>query len=530
MKLLAVSLSGDHDWNMSYFDGETVKHHKFERSKQVKRFSHGNCWEWILDVKNVFGVNVEDIDQFGVEFDAYEFYDVDNIPQEFVDIYEGKRLSFKLTDELNPFKPYGVNNVYFISHHYAHALSSWMLEEKEPKVRVVIDGLGDLRTWTVYKDNAIVDMGLQVMGSIGYGMRDAGKWLGLKSKIDHDLAGKVMGIQSYGCQDVGFLKYLDRFGIEYLTEIFSPQTYVEYTKDPSLARLQPLNWIKTVHDKVEVLIVDLFKKHADKDDIVSYSGGVAQNVVWNTALRENFKNIIIPPHAGDEGISFGVLEVLRRQNNLKKFTIKNFPYSQTDMAPDSDPSIDTIRLAAKFLSEGKIVGWYQGQGEVGPRALGNRSILMDPRIKDGKEKINKVKKRENYRPFGASVLIEHAKDYFKTGLVDDFMLFTDKPTSDVYPAITHVDGTCRVQTVRDLNPNFRLLLEEFYAITGCPILLNTSLNVANKPIAGYPQNAIEFFYASEIDVMVVGDNVLVKDDRYKVGYIDGKFRPWEFNT
>lgn len=527
MKLLGLSISGDHDWNMSYFDGETVKYHKFERTKQVKRFAHNNCWEWILEVKNVFGVNVEDIDQIGIEFDAYEFYDVNNLPEEFLEVYRGETLTFKLRDEINPFKPYGVDNVYFVSHHYAHALSSWMLEEKEPNVSVVIDGLGDLRTWTVYKNDAVVDMGLQIRGSIGYGMRDAGKWLGIKYRTDHDVAGKVMGLQSYGCQDSGFLKYLNNFNIDNLIEIFSPQTYVEYNKDPLLAQLQPLNWIKTVHDRVEELIIDLFKKHADKDDVVSYSGGVAQNVIWNTALRENFKNIIIPPHASDEGISLGVLEVLRKQNNLKKLSIKNFPYSQTDVAPNSEPSIDTINLAAKFLSEGKIVGWYQGHGEVGPRALGNRSILMDPRIKDGKEKINTVKKRENYRPFGASVLVEHCKDYFVNGLVDDFMLFTDKPINDIYPAITHVDGTCRVQTVRDLNPNFRLLLEEFYKITGCPILLNTSLNVANKPIAGYPQNAIEFFYASEIDVMVVGNDVLIKDDRYKVGYVDAKFRPWE---
>ena len=172
---------------------------------------------------------------------------------------------------------------------------------------------------------------------------------------------------------------------------------------------------------------------------------------------------------------------------------------------------ETIKTAAKLLSEGKIIGWYQGNGEVGPRALGNRSILMDPRIRNGKEIINGVKNRENYRPFGASILAEHIKDYFDLNIKDDFMLFTNNFITKEFPAITHVDGTCRVQAVEKNNKIFRKLLDEFYNITGCPIILNTSLNINGKPIAGYPENAINLFETTSIDYMFIGNKIYSKD-------------------
>jgi carbamoyltransferase len=117
------------------------------------------------------------------------------------------------------------------------------------------------------------------------------------------------------------------------------------------------------------------------------------------------------------------------------------------------------------LSEGNIIGWYQENGEVGPRALGNRSILMDPRIKNGKKNINNVKKRENCRPFGASILREHVVDYFEFDIKDSFMLFTNNFITDEFPSITHIDKTCRVQTVEKNMGDFRKLIEEFYKIT-----------------------------------------------------------------
>jgi carbamoyltransferase len=254
------------------------------------------------------------------------------------------------------------------------------------------------------------------------------------------------------------------------------------------------------------MLLAFFQKFASGSDTISYTGGVAQNVVWNSTLREAFPNLVIAPHASDEGLSLGALEWLRRQHEMAPFAWPSFPWAQSD-AGAAAPGKATIARAAQMLADGKIVGWYQGFGEIGPRALGNRSILMDPRLANGKERINGVKKREQYRPFGASVLAECFDDYF-AGAADGFMLYACQLRSGSFPAITHVDGSCRVQLVNDDNPVFRQLLAAFFALTGCPVLLNTSLNLAGKPIAALPEHAMTLFNTSPLDAMVVGDQFL----------------------
>jgi carbamoyltransferase len=165
---------------------------------------------------------------------------------------------------------------------------------------------------------------------------------------------------------------------------------------------------------------------------------------------------------------------------------------------------------AEQLSKGKIVAWYQGNGEIGPRALGNRSLLMDPRIINGKDVINKIKKRENYRPFGASVLEEYQDKFFDIKWHDDYMLYVSNVIVDQFPPITHIDGTCRIQTVKENNYYFRKLLLSFYDITGCPILLNTSFNMAGKPICSTIEEALNIFRNTDIDLLVIGNDVYEK--------------------
>ncbi|NDD59261.1 MAG: hypothetical protein EBZ47_08465, partial [Chlamydiae bacterium] len=161
--------------------------------------------------------------------------------------------------------------------------------------------------------------------------------------------------------------------------------------------------------------------------------------------------------------------------------------------------------------EGKIVAWYQGHGEIGPRALGHRSILMDPRIQNGKDIINRVKNREFYRPFGTSVLSEYAKEYFDLNFENPYMLYLGTTQKSNLQSITHVDGTCRAQTVNEsFDYAFRKLLEFFHELSGCPVLLNTSLNEAGKPIAGWIDNAINLFKSTAIDVLVIGDTIYKK--------------------
>jgi carbamoyltransferase len=180
---------------------------------------------------------------------------------------------------------------------------------------------------------------------------------------------------------------------------------------------------------------------------------------------------------------------------------------QNDYAPE-EPSMETISKAARYLANGKVVGWYQGHGEIGPRALGNRSILFDPRIDNGRDIVNAIKNREEFRPFGASCLGPYTTGLFQIENKDPYMLYTSKVLGKL-PSITHVDGTCRLQTVDEPGP-FKRLLEEFLTLTGCPVLLNTSLNLAGKPIAGHPDDARELFRTTSIDVMVIGNEINCK--------------------
>jgi len=514
MKLLAVSLPR-HDGSISYFDGETLRYLKLERTKQSKRFHFTNRWEWIREIKNLWNVDIADVDEIVVDFHPEDVYGWDNIPQEIQDVIDGTVNAIKLHPKINPFAAYLPNdNVWFVGHHYAHSLSTWMLSDEEPDVSIVIDGIGDFRVWSIFKNGVLVTKGKPEGGSFGGEMMRSGDWLGVKASNGNDVSGKVMGLQSYGNLDQKYLDFLQQFSYKQVRDIFSTEHWHQHKTDELLGNLTPLDWIRTVHERAGQALIELFSDFAKEDDLISYSGGVAQNVSWNTEIRKKFKNLLIPPHSGDEGLSLGSIEFLRRKNNLPKFKFHNFPYVQSDYAPATIPSDDIINIAATLLSQGKIIGWYQGHGEVGPRALGNRSILMDPRIPDGRSLINKIKKRENYRPFGASVLEEHAEKYFDLGHTDDYMLYTANLKTSGLDAITHIDNTCRVQTVnKDNNLIFRKLLEKFYEIAGCPILLNTSLNLAGLPLAGYPEIAVDLFDKTSLDAIFVGDEWLLKNGK-----------------
>jgi carbamoyltransferase len=174
-----------------------------------------------------------------------------------------------------------------------------------------------------------------------------------------------------------------------------------------------------------------------------------------------------------------------------------------------EPSAAAI---ARELAAGKVAGWFQGRMEFGPRALGNRSILADPRDPDMKDRLNaKVKWREPFRPFAPAVLVERAACYFDMrGLRDSpFMLFAVPVRSEarpLIPAVTHADGTARVQTVSEAaNPRFWRLISHFGALTGVPVVLNTSFNVRNQPIVCTPEDALRCFLSTEIDCLGIGD-------------------------
>jgi carbamoyltransferase len=270
------------------------------------------------------------------------------------------------------------------------------------------------------------------------------------------------------------------------------------------------------------------------------AGGVALNSVANGKIMKQtaFEQIYIQPSAGDGGGALGAALFAYHMvlGKPRKFVMEHAYWGEKH----GDGEIDTflkenaiphdrieneerlIERVADQLSGGKVVGWYQGRFEWGPRALGNRSILADPRRTDMKDIVNtKIKFREPFRPFAPSVLVEETGNYFSLPEASDqyparFMLYVvdvNEDKHDVIPAITHVDGTGRLQTVqKEINPRYYKLIETFGQSTGVPVVLNTSFNLKGEPIVNTPEEAFSSFQKSGMDVLVLGDYVVEKED------------------
>jgi carbamoyltransferase len=505
MKILSISVG--HDSSLSFYDGKEVRYCKMERLVRRKH-SEGRIFEILDRLPEIFGITLADVDVLG--FDSWiSRYIVAN--EEDINFGVANKLYKNLREEPTNVTEYlqdfiGHPNIWIVPHHLAHINSAWMMEGTPDKY-ICIDGVGDWKIWSVYdNEQNLLDCLYYTsdqVGSIGLDIIDAAEKVGIQATSILDLAGKFMGLQSYGKVDQNLLENLKKYNIKDCKGMFNTRL------------TNKIDWAATIHARCGEMIYELFDEYVNVGETVLYSGGVALNVIWNTELRKKY-NLIIPPHCSDEGISLGILEILRKQYDLPKVSINNFPFSQQDEKPEN-VSEETIQNVAQALAEGKVVAWYQGNGEIGPRALGNRSILMDPRIKDGRDIINKIKNREKFRPFGASVLQDKMHEAFDEISEDKYMLFTSKPKIDV-PAITHVDGTCRVQTVGDENATFKKLLEEFYKITKCPVLLNTSLNLSGDPIAAYKWEAKEL--TKTVDLVVIGDMVYNKINKLLVAQQD----------
>jgi carbamoyltransferase len=259
---------------------------------------------------------------------------------------------------------------------------------------------------------------------------------------------------------------------------------------------------------------------------------VALNCVVNGKIFEEtpFKRLYVQPAAHDGGTSLGAAFFVHNQMlDGKRSDVMDHAYLGPEFSPSAcrralenggvkhrQPSIpELIEKTAEALAAGKIVGWFQGRMEFGPRALGNRSILTDPRRKDMQNILNaRIKHREHFRPFAPSILEEATGDYFDQSHPSPFMTLTYRVRPeklDEIPAPTHVDGTGRLQTVRrNQNERYYDLIKAFQARTRVPVLLNTSFN-ENEPICCTPEEAVETFRRTKMDVLVLGDFYVEKD-------------------
>jgi carbamoyltransferase len=384
------------------------------------------------------------------------------------------------------------------------------------------------------------------------------QWLGFPKYGDE---GKVMGLTGYGCpvyldqmrrivrvqRDGTFALDLDYFvhhaegadmtwddGEPTLGTLYS-QKIVETFGPPRVPRTEVTQLhaditasLQAMLEEAEFALLDMLYKQTGLTALC-LAGGVALNSVFNGKIRPQtpFKELYIHPAAGDAGTALGVAYYIYHQllgrprcyvmnhaytgpcftNGRIANTLDGYGLIYEEFADD-----ELCRVAARLVAEGNVVGWFQGAMEWGPRALGNRSILADPRREDMKDVLNaRIKHREKFRPFAPSILLEATGDYFDQDYPDPFMIkvYNVLPEkSAIIPAVTHVDGTGRLQTVdRETAPFYWQVIKEFENLTGVPVVLNTSFN-ENEPIVCKPEEAIECFLRTKMDALVIGNYIV----------------------
>jgi len=293
-----------------------------------------------------------------------------------------------------------------------------------------------------------------------------------------------------------------------------------------------------VTDEIMVRMAKNLHKNTGCDN-VCLAGGVALNCVSNSKILSSsgFKNIFIQPAAGDAGGSVGAAFYI---HNMLLQNERTFTWSHNFLGPEySDESIGEVlqqlhipyeqfkmtvllKKTAQLIADQHVIGWFQGRMEFGPRSLGARSILADARNPENYSRVNlKIKFRESFRPFAPAVVYERMRDYFEFDRPSPYMLFVAQVRTDrrTIPAVTHLDGSARLQTVtRDDHSLFYDLITEFDKLTGCPVLINTSFNVRGEPIVCSPTDAIKCFLRTDMDYLVLGSFLLDKRKIKGAGY------------
>ena len=484
MKFLGLRID-DHDSNVTYTDGKKVKYCATERLYGIKHHGWDNIWQW-EDVLDSWGVKVDDLDAIAIITDDINFEQGES--------YRELEMGF-------PCRTFAVD------HHYAHHLSIWPVGEV-PHTGYVYDGFGnDDHSFSLIQGEKVALTHTEAeYGSIGKEMANVGLQVGLKADPQGlDLAGKVMGLAAYGLIDKEYYDKISHYGFTNIKGIWNYKSWHrKWDKDFDI------NWLRTVHEYTGDQLALYLSHPVGGDDIIGYSGGVAQNCNFNGKIRKTGQQVLIPPHANDCGLSLGAVEFLRRRFHEEPFSNEGFPFWQDDEAPEDEPDDRTIEKAALQLSLGRIVAWYQGHGEIGPRALGHRSILMQARNRRAKQFLNeRVKHREGFRPFGAAVLKEDTSKYFDYDGDSPYMNTSVPVLDKELTSVTHVDGSCRIQTV-DGDDSFARLLRKYKEITGDSVLLNTSLNIGGSPIASRIWEAKEMFSKKGINDLVIGNNLFDK--------------------
>ncbi|MBT5398958.1 carbamoyltransferase [bacterium] len=476
-------------------------------------------------------------------------------------------------------KNFNIDKLMFGEHHFSHAASAFYASPFEESVVITLDGVGEWATTTVaigrgheldivkeihfphslgllysaftYYTGFRVNSGeYKVMGLAPYGEPKYKKLI-LDKLLDLKEDGSFRLDQSYFNYAAGLTMVNQKFADLFGEPVRKPETdeLTQFHMDIAAS-------VQAVTEKVVLMMARSLAKEYNIPNLCM-AGGVALNCVANgKILRDKaFKEIWIQPASGDAGGALGgALAVWHKELNNPRVVNPNDAMQGSYLGPaykqdtierellacgakfDSVGECEMIEQTAQALADGKAVGWFQGRMEFGPRSLGGRSILGDPRSEDMQKTLNlKVKYRESFRPFAPSVLREDVADWFEANYDSPYMLLVDNVKEDRrikmtkeeeslfgidklnikrsnIPAVTHVDYSARIQTVhKETNPKYHALISKFKEKTGCSVVVNTSFNVRGEPIVGTPKDAFRCFMGTGLDLLAIGNFVLKKE-------------------
>jgi carbamoyltransferase len=431
----------------------------------------------------------------------------------------------------------------FVDHHLAHALSAYSYSGFDDAAVVVIDGRGAWEATSIWHGrNGRLDpvFTINFPNSLGLFYATFTEFLGFVPYSDE---WKVMGLAPYGKPGVELQPFIDT-----VADPYHVHSKLLFDRGPRFASIIPIlgqprlpeseitdhykNVAFAVQDACENAIMSVIRLALEKTHSrnLCLAGGVALNSKANGKIHASgdINNLFVQPAAADDGVALGAsLAPLLDDNG--RLPMK--PMRHGYWGPSFDEAFiekalltykiryarlsDPAATAAQLLSNGKILGWFQGRMEFGPRALGSRSILADPRDPEMNAKVNNaVKFREWWRPFAPSFKKEAAPDYLESAFDSPFMILTAQVRPEkrsVIPSVTHVDGSARPQTVeREINPLYYRLIEEFGKITGVPVVMNTSFNLRGEAIVHTPTDALRTFFSSGMDALVIGSFLVEK--------------------
>lgn len=425
--------------------------------------------------------------------------------------------------------------IFWVDHHLAHACSAAMLSGFKKSMVLTIDNRGENVSTAGWYYNGEFEEAFHYdfPNSIGYLYQMVTEYLGFEPNSGE---WKVMGLAPYGKTDWGknileaqMKRYLPKFGgyrIDLLERDLLPRRIPE-SEITNFHKSMAAN-IQKLTEEYALELLNKLQENTNNNNLC-LAGGVALNCKMNQVLREHgsLEDVFIQPVASDAGTALGAALFACKELGIKaEQKMEHVYYGKEYSNEEIEKLLKASKInygrfeydhniaptVAELIEKGNIVGWFQGRFEFGPRALGNRSILCDPRKVEMKDKINNVVKyRESWRPFAASILSEDKDKYLKYPCEAPFMILTFDSINNDILATVHVDNTTRPQTVEErINPKYYRLINEFKKLTGVSALLNTSFNIRGQPIVNTPQEAIQTFYTTGMDALILGDFILTK--------------------